>query len=68
MKLIELYIREVMRRLPEKKRDEVEVELRAMIGGMLPEDYSEQDAKNILSDLGHPLCGAADVFDRPTVL
>ncbi|ANU09445.1 hypothetical protein A1A1_13242 [Planococcus antarcticus DSM 14505] len=65
MKLIELYIEEVKKRLPEKKRHEVELELRSKIGAMLPEDYSEQDAKNILSELGHPAVLASGYADRP---
>lgn len=65
MKLIELYINEVMRRLPEKKRNQVELDLRSTIGKMLPEGYSEQDAKNILSDLGHPAIMASRYAERP---
>ncbi|MDQ0429244.1 putative membrane protein [Planomicrobium stackebrandtii] len=68
MKLIELYVKEVMRRLPEKKRGEVEAELRSMIGARLPKDYSEQDVKNILSELGHPAVLASSYAERPLYL
>lgn len=65
MKLIELYIKEVLRRLPEKKRKQVELDLRSTIGKMLPEGYSEQDAKGVLSDLGHPAIMASRYAERP---
>lgn len=68
MKLIELYIKEVTKRLPEKKRDEVAEELRSMIEKMLPDTYTEQDAKNVLSELGHPAVLASRYAERPMYL
>src|SRR5690606_26354574 len=68
MKLVELYIREVTRRLPEKKRAEVEEELRTIIAEKLPVDCMEQDVKNVLSELGHPAILASRYADRPMYL
>src|SRR5690606_18209676 len=68
MKLVELYIREVTRRLPEKKRAEVEEELRATIAEKLPVDYTEQDVKKVLVKLGHPAVLASRYADRPMYL
>jgi hypothetical protein len=65
MKLIELYIQEVTRRLPEKSREDIALELHSTIEDMLPEDYSEQDVKNVLSQLGNPAILASGYQDRP---
>ena len=65
MKLIEAYIYEVTRRLPEKMRDDIELELRSTIEDMLPENYSELEVKNTLSKLGNPVELAASYRDTP---
>ncbi|MCA0987483.1 HAAS signaling domain-containing protein [Guptibacillus algicola] len=54
MRLIEAYIGEVTRRLPEKEREDIALELRSTIYDTLPEDYSEEDVKDTLSELGSP--------------
>lgn len=54
MKLMEIYIQEVTRRLSEKSRDDIVLELRSTIEDMLPADYTEQDAKVVLEKLGNP--------------
>ncbi|WP_377890106.1 hypothetical protein [Alkalihalobacillus sp. R86527] len=54
MKLIEAYIGEVTRRLPEKEREDIALELRSTIYDTLPEDYSEEDVKATLRELGSP--------------
>ena len=43
MKLIDVYIQEVTRRLPEKNREDIALELRSTIEDMLPDDYREED-------------------------
>ncbi|MDP3130321.1 MAG: hypothetical protein Q8N15_03180, partial [Bacillota bacterium] len=52
--LIELYVYDVTRRLPENTRAEVAKELNANIGDMLPEQPAEADIVKVLTTLGEP--------------
>ncbi|NMH68416.1 hypothetical protein HF072_06440 [Bacillus sp. RO3] len=65
MKLVELYIQEVMRRLPEKNREDIALELTSSIEDMLPEDYTEGDVREVLASLGDPAVLASNYQDRP---
>ncbi|MBZ5749499.1 HAAS signaling domain-containing protein [Metabacillus rhizolycopersici] len=65
MNLIEVYIQEVTRRLPEKNRGDIALELQSTIEDMLPENYSEQDVKAALAQLGSPAMLASGYLDRP---
>jgi hypothetical protein len=65
MELIELYIQEVTRRLPEKNRADIALELQSTIEDMLPEDHTEQDVKAVLLKLGDPVTLASGYRDRP---
>ncbi|MEV5035741.1 hypothetical protein MRBLBA21_000487 [Peribacillus frigoritolerans] len=65
MELIELYILEVTRRLPEKNRADIALELQSTIEDMLPEDHTEQDVKAVLLKLGDPVTLASGYRDRP---
>ncbi|WP_282139637.1 hypothetical protein [Cytobacillus oceanisediminis] len=65
MDLIEVYIQEVTRRLPEKSRADIALELQSTIGDMLPDDYNEKDVKDVLSKLGSPAALAAGYRDQP---
>jgi hypothetical protein len=65
MKLIELYVQEVIRRLPEKQQDDIGLELRSTIEDMLPDEYQEEDVKAVLSELGHPAKLASGYLDKP---
>ncbi|MCZ0872909.1 hypothetical protein [Peribacillus sp. AS_2] len=65
MELIELYIQEVTRRLPEKNRADIALELQSTIEDMLPEDHTEQDVKAVLLKLGDPVTLAGGYRDRP---
>lgn len=65
MELIELYIQEVTRRLPEKNRVDIALELQSTIEDMLPEDHTEQDVKAVLLKLGDPVTLASGYRDRP---
>ncbi|MEP9408307.1 hypothetical protein ABKP09_18490 [Peribacillus frigoritolerans] len=65
MDLIELYIQEVTRRLPEKNRADIALELQSTIEDMLPEDHTEQDVKAVLLKLGDPVTLASGYRDRP---
>ncbi|WP_187445419.1 HAAS signaling domain-containing protein [Bacillus infantis] len=65
MNLIELYIQEVARRLPEGKREDIGLELRSTIEDMLPDNYGEKDVKEVLAKLGSPARLAANYMDRP---
>lgn len=52
--LIERYIHDVTRRLPEASRAEVGKELRANIDDMLPPNATDEDIKKVLIILGEP--------------
>ncbi|MEK4627108.1 hypothetical protein MKZ17_02480 [Solibacillus sp. FSL R7-0682] len=65
MKMIEIYIQEVTRRLPEKMRTDIALELRSTIEDMLPQNYSEEDVKGILDQLGNPTVLANGYKDQP---
>lgn len=65
MKLIDLYIQEVTRRLPEKMREDIALELRSTIEDMLPRDFSEENVKEVLEKLGNPASLAAEYKDQP---
>lgn len=65
MNLIEIYIQEVTRRLPEKNREDIALELRSTIEDMLSDDYTEEDVKKVLEKLGNPATLASGYRDRP---
>ncbi|HWO76462.1 MAG TPA: hypothetical protein VNM69_11295 [Bacillus sp. (in: firmicutes)] len=65
MNLIEVYIQEVTRRLPEKNREDIALELQSTIEDMLPDDYREEDVKTVLEKLGSPVALAGGYQDRP---
>ncbi|PMC35931.1 hypothetical protein CJ195_16875 [Bacillus sp. UMB0899] len=65
MNLIDIYIQEVTRRLPEKSRDDIALELRSTIEDMLPDDYNEKDVKEVLKKLGSPVSLAGGYRDQP---
>lgn len=65
MNLIDVYIHEVTRRLPEKSREDIGLELRSSIEDMLPEGHSEKDIKQVLDQLGNPAVLASNYSDRP---
>lgn len=68
MNLIDIYIQEVTRRLPEKSRDDIALELRSTIEDMLPENYSEKEVKEVLKNLGNPSLLASEYSERPMYL
>ena len=68
MNLIEIYIQEVTRRLPEKSREDIALELRLTIKDMLPEDFNEEDVKSVLQKLGNPALLARGYRDQPMYL
>lgn len=65
MNLIEVYIQEVAKRLPEKNREDITLELRSTIEDMLPDEYNEEDVKSVLEKLGSPVSLANGYLDRP---
>ena len=65
MNLIEVYIQEVTRRLPEKSREDIALELRSTIEDMLPDDYREEDVMSVLEKLGSPALLASGYRDQP---
>lgn len=66
--LIERYVYDVARRLPEKDREDVKKELRANIYDMLPEGASEDAVKKVLYELGSPASLAEKYRTRPRYL
>lgn len=68
MERIDLYIQEVTRRLPEKYRDDIKMELRSTILDMMPDDYSEKDVDIALTQLGDPATLANQYRERPNFL
>lgn len=68
MSLINIYIQEVTRRLPEKNREDIALELRSTIEDMLPSDYNEEDIKAVLRKLGSPVALANGYRDQPNHL
>lgn len=65
MRLIEVYIQEVTRRLPERMRTDIALELRSTIEDMLPDNYREEDVKRVLNQLGNPAVLANGYKDQP---
>jgi len=65
MNLIDIYVEEVAKRLPEKNREDIILELRSTIEDMLPTDYNEDDEKRVLEKLGSPVSLANGYLDRP---
>ncbi len=66
--LIERYVHDVIRRLPEKDRDEVSKELKSNIYDMLPEDADENEIKRVLRQLGSPASLAEKYRQKPRYL
>lgn len=65
MNLIEIYIHEVTRRLPEQNREDIALELRSTIEDMLPDDPDEEEVKAVLAKLGNPAILASEYSDQP---
>ena len=52
--MIEKYIEEVVKHLPESQREEVRKKLNSRILEQLPSEHTEEDIKNVLTKLGDP--------------
>jgi len=68
MNLIDVYIHEVTKRIPQKNRNDISMELRSTIEDMLPENYTETDIKNVLQKLGNPATLAKGYNNQPMYL
>lgn len=66
--LIERYVHDVARRLPEKDREEVKKELRANIYDMLPDNAADEAVKKVLYELGSPASLAEKYRTKPRYL
>ncbi|RCX19319.1 hypothetical protein DFR58_10364 [Anaerobacterium chartisolvens] len=66
--LIERYIYDVIRRLPEKDRDEVSKELKSNIYDMLPDSAGENEIRSVLYELGSPALLAEKYRQKPRYL
>jgi len=66
--LIDRYIYDVTRRLPEKSRLEVDKEMRANIADMLPENATQENIDRVLTSLGDPAKMAEQYRTRPRYL
>lgn len=65
MNLIDLYIQEVTRRIPNKNRSDIALELESTIYDMLPENYTEENVNQVLETLGNPAILASKYSDQP---
>jgi len=68
MELIERYIHAVTQQLPEAMKDDVAKELRGNIEDMLPEQYTEEEVKAVLEELGNPWKIAEEYQPKPRYL
>lgn len=68
MELIDKYIHEVTRRLSQKDRAAIALELQATIEEMLPSDFTEEDVKEALVKLGDPAVLAKTYQEKPMYL
>ncbi|MFC4682540.1 hypothetical protein [Exiguobacterium sp. s149] len=59
MDWIDVYIDEVIRHVPPKRREEAAASVRQSIESALPEQPSEADVKRVLAEMGHPAVVAA---------
>ena len=66
--LIERYVYDVTRRLPEKDREDVKKELRANIYDMLPDNANDEAVKKVLYELGSPASLAEQYRSHPRYL
>jgi hypothetical protein len=66
--LIERYVYDVARRLPEKEREDVKKELRANLYDMLPAGASDDAVKKVLYELGSPVSLAEKYRTHPRYL
>lgn len=66
--MIERYIYDVTRRLPDTERGEVKRELEASIADMLPDNPGEQDIIDVLTKLGSPRILAEQYRQKPRFL
>ncbi|SHH91807.1 hypothetical protein SAMN02745823_01425 [Sporobacter termitidis DSM 10068] len=66
--LIDRYLYDVSRRLPEEMRADVERELRSNIEDMLPENPGQGDIEKVLTELGSPAKLAVRYNPRPRYL
>ncbi|WP_153465371.1 HAAS signaling domain-containing protein [Sediminibacillus terrae] len=68
MNLIEVYVQEVTRWLPKKKKEDIALELESTIHDMLPDDYDEKDVYLALEELGDPKVLANKYSEKQTHL
>ena len=68
MALIDRYIGEVVRRLPEKEREDIGQELRSTMEDLLPEGYSEKEERELLMKFGEPAVLAGKYRSQPMYL
>lgn len=68
MAWIDRYIGEVVRRLPEKEREDIGQELRSTMEDLLPDDYSEKEERELLMKFGDPTRLAAKYRSQPMYL
>lgn len=66
--LIQRYVAEVVKRLPEKERKDIQWELESSILDMLGEEYTDEDVKETLNKLGSPSKLSDQYRSRPRYL
>ncbi len=72
MEIVERYVYDVTRRLPEAQRKDIELELRGLIEDMLDEyvqdrDVTESDVEEVLFELGHPRSLRGNIGGRKSI-
>ena len=68
MNLVDTYVYEVTRRLPQKSREDIGMELKSSIEDMLSANPSEEEIKGALGKLGNPAILAASYRGKPMYL
>lgn len=63
--LIKVYMKEVTKRLPEKMRKDIALELESTIYDMLPDNFTEAHVEEALATLGNPAVLASRYKDSP---
>ncbi len=66
--LIERYVYDVTRRLPEKMRDDVSRELRSNIEDMLSDEPNDEEIERVLTEMGSPAKLAVGYHPKPRYL
>ena len=68
MKLIDQYIYTATKHLSDKEKLDIEVAIRETIEDMLPDDFTDDDVRNVLYELGNPTLLVQKYQEKPKYL